>query len=112
MFVVENWGWPQWVFIAIILLGIGLSAALSGKEKKHSSFGVALVAKIIQTIILVCGGFYQTISWPQVVWIVLLVIDLGFSYRVSGQKDKESLFATLVSDAVAMFLLIMGGFFA
>ena len=42
----------------------------------------------------------------------MLVIDLGFSYRVSEQKEKESLFATLVSDAIAMFLLIMGRFFA
>ena len=112
MFVVENWGWPQWVFVVILLLGIGVSAALSGKEKTRGSFGASLVGKIVQTIILVCGGFYQTISWPQVVWIILLVIDLGFAYKVSGQKTRESLFATLVSDAFAIFLLIMGGFFA
>ena len=112
MFVVENWGWPQWAFVVIILLGIGLSAAFSGKEMKRGSFGASLLGKIIQTVILICGGFYQNIGWPQVVVIVLLVINLGLSYQLSGQKYKKSLLATLISDVVVMVLLVVGSFFA
>ena len=112
MFVVENWGWPQWAFVVIPLLSISISAAQSGKEETHSSFGVFLVAKVIQAIVLICGGFYQNIGWPQVVWIVILAINIGLAYRLSGQKYQESLLRTLIDSAITMFLLIMGGFFA
>ena len=111
MFIVENWGWPQYVFIAILLLGIGHSAARSGEETTYSSFSNSLIGTVLNTVILICGGFYQTISWPQVVWIVLIVIDLGFSYKVSGKKKQISILTTLIDDAIMMYLLIMGGFF-
>jgi len=96
----------------MLLLGIGISAARSGKEVVYSAFGVTLTAKIIQNIILVSGGFYRTIGWPQVVWVIVLAIELGNSYRLVGQKTRASLLGSLLGYAIAMFLLVMGGFFA
>jgi len=112
MFVVQEWGVPQWTYIIMLLLGIGISAARSGKEVVYSAFGVTLTAKIIQNIILVSGGFYRTIGWPQVVWVIVLAIELGNSYRLVGQKTRASLLGSLLGYAIAMFLLVMGGFFA
>lgn len=112
MFIVENWGWPQWVFIALILYSLGANAAYSGKTYKRGSFGVALVVKIIATAILICGGFYRAVSWPQVVWTVLAVIDLGCSYKMAGQEGRYSLSISLISTVLTMFILTMGGFFA
>ena len=112
MFVMENWGWPQWVIVVLVLLEIGVSAARLGKKVKYDPFGKYVVERIIQTIILACGGFYRIIRWPQVVWIVILTIDIGLNYRVQGEEHEVSLLLTLISEALAIFLLAKAGFFA
>lgn len=111
MFPVSKWGWPQWIVVIDLLLEIGISAARSGEKKKYDTLRVTVIKKIITIAIFAWGGFFNVISWPQAVYIVLSVIDLGFSYRVGGEKTEESLFVTLLGVALVLFLLTMGGFF-
>lgn len=54
-----HWGWPQFVYLGLMVLGLGVGLAQDGqpKEGKHS-FMTTLVATALVLWVVYCGGFF------------------------------------------------------
>jgi len=53
-------GWPQYVWLAMALLGLGTYLAKHGEPRNDPyNFGVALLATLINGCILYAGGFFN-----------------------------------------------------
>lgn len=57
---INNWGWPQFVYAALLVLGIGLEMGRNGKPKTGNH---DLVSSILATAFIVSilyyGGFFK-----------------------------------------------------
>lgn len=51
--------WPQWTVIILLVLGVGVSLALDGKERSPHSFLTTLVSALINWWLLWMGGFFS-----------------------------------------------------
>jgi uncharacterized membrane protein len=54
------WAWPQWTLFILMIVRLGINAAVHGqprKEEKHNAFIVFFNAALV-LFILICGGFY------------------------------------------------------
>ena len=111
MFVTANWGWPQWAFIIIALIGLGAALANSGKYVETSSVGTMIISTILEIVIFIAGGFFDEMHWPQVTIIILFIISLAIKLADDSRYRKESFLATLIADAIVIFILASGGFF-
>jgi hypothetical protein len=59
--------WPQYVFLALLLMGAGTNFSRWGETKKPDTYGgwSWLVANVIIFGILWCGGFFHGgARWP------------------------------------------------
>ena len=113
MFMVENWGWPQWV-VALFLLGdICLVVVISGRyfDKPKTSWHLEAIYALIYAYILDCGGFFNTIRWPQVVWIIATIIDMIARDRLDDPVEI-SFISELITVSFSFFLFYASGFFA
>ncbi len=110
-FVVANWGWPQWLYISIILIGIGISLANDGKCIKKTSAGVTAFSMFVLFFILGAGGFFDEIHWPQIVHIILCIMGLISKLADEEGYTVEDFRITLISEAIVVALLAAGGFF-
>ena len=110
-FVVANWGWPQWLYISIVLIGIGISLANDGKLVKKASAGVTAFSTFVLFFILRAGGFFDEIHWPQVVYVILYFIGTIEKLTDEEGYTVENFRITLIADAVDVALLAAGGFF-
>ncbi len=55
-----SWGWPQWVWLALMLANIAMGAALHGKPRTGNySIGTAIVGAFIGLFIVISGGFFS-----------------------------------------------------
>ena len=54
----DRWGWPQFLYAGILILGLILSAKDNGKPRSPESFGRSLFCAIIDVLILKAGGFF------------------------------------------------------
>ena len=54
----KSWGWPQYVFAALTLVGIGISLANHGKPRTPESFWRTLFAALFELWLLKEGGFF------------------------------------------------------
>ena len=111
MFVPANWGWPQWIYIVLVAIGLGVALANSGRYTKNSSFGDMVVALIVESILFAAGGFFDEMHWPQVTIIVLWIASLALKLADDEENTTESFMITLIADGIVVFLLAMGGFF-
>jgi len=48
---------------------------------------------------------------PQIIYIVLLALGVGIAWNNHGKATTTNFWATLVSTAITVGLLIWGGFF-
>lgn len=110
-FVVANWGWPQWLYISIVLIGIGTSLANDGKRIKKASAEVAAFSTLVLFFILTAGGFFDEIHWPQVVYVILYFISLIANLADGEDYTVENFRITLIADAIVVALFAAGGFF-
>lgn len=110
-FVVANWGWPQWLYVSIVLIGIGISLANHGKCIKKASAGVTAFSGFVLFLILTAGGFFDEIHWPQIVYIILYLV--GLIAKLADEEDYtvENFRITLIAEAIVIALLAAGGFF-
>ena len=110
-FVIANWGWQQWLCIILGAIELGMSLANDGKRIEKSSVGATAISLFVWAFILASGGFFDVMHWPQVVYIILFFI--GLAVRLSDERDytTESFLATLIADAIVLFLFAKGGFF-
>ena len=51
-------GWPQVVYIALTILGLGIAAAKHGQPREPYSFPTSFFATAIVFAILYWGGFF------------------------------------------------------
>lgn len=56
----ENWEWPQYAYIGLIILSLVLNAALHGTPKTgNHNVLLAVIGCIISLWILISGGFFE-----------------------------------------------------
>lgn len=110
-FVIANWEWPQWTYIILTAIELGVALANSGKYVKKSSVGMMAFSAFIWCFTLTAGGFFDQIGWPQVVYIVLFIIGLTVELTDDKEYSRESFFITLIADAIEVFIIASGGFF-
>jgi len=106
-----NWRWSQYVVAVWFLLGLVTGLGTHGK-KDYRDFADSFVSIIIFSVVLAFGGFFRTIGWAQVVWLVLNVVSLGFIMRSDGESYTKNFGGTLFSFIVNAGLLVLGGFFS
>ncbi len=111
MFIVANWGWPQWVYVFFTVLGLGVSLANSGKYVKRPSGASACFSAFLVFFIYAAGGFFDEIHWPQIAYIVLFIIGIAIRLSDDSLYREESFTGTLIGEAIRIFLLANGGFF-
>lgn len=55
-----NWGWPQWTYVVLMLIGLIAHAHKHGQPRGEKyNFGTQLLAVIITVFILGYGGFFK-----------------------------------------------------
>jgi hypothetical protein len=55
-----NWHWPQWVFLVILVLDVGIGLAKHGEQKEGThSFWVTAIAAAFVAWVLLSGGFFK-----------------------------------------------------
>ena len=55
---IASWGWPQFVYVGLTFIGLGLVLARSGqKEVKTHNFWIDILASIPTWVCLYFGGF-------------------------------------------------------
>ena len=96
------------IYLALMFLGLGMSIVKHGqqKEKSISSY---LVAFIITIFLLVQGGFFTQIGWPQMVFLTLYTISFGIEL---ASLEKQSYFnagMSVISILIVLILLYTGG---
>ena len=111
MFIVANWGWPQWVYAIFTILGLWVSLVNSGKYVKRPSGAGACFSVFLVFFIYAAGGFFDEIHWPQITYIVLFIISTAIRLSDDSLYREESFIGTLTGEAVRIFLLANGGFF-
>jgi hypothetical protein len=50
--------WPQITIVCLWMVGLGYTAANSGKPRGNYSVGTSILALMIEATILWCGGFF------------------------------------------------------
>ena len=57
-----NFGWPQALYLALVMLGIGLDLARHGEPKKPARHNVwtTIVASALVLLLLWWGGFFRS----------------------------------------------------
>ena len=56
--VISNWGWPQYVYMAISLLALIGSIAMNGKPRPPYNGYAGLSGFLIGMVLLTAGGFF------------------------------------------------------
>lgn len=51
--------WPQYVYLSLVVFGLGLSLANHGKSRSNESFWVTLFSAILSIFLLYSGGFFK-----------------------------------------------------
>jgi len=94
-----------------LLLGLITGIGTHGK-KDYYDFSGGLITIIIFSAVLAFGGFFRTIGWAQIVWLVLTVISLGVLMRSDGESYTKNFGSTLIGLAFNAGMLYLGGFFS
>lgn len=110
-FVIASWEWPQWIYIILTAIELGVALANSGKYIKKSSVGMTAFSAFIWFFTLSAGGFFDQIGWPQFVYFVLYIIGLAVELTDKKEYSRKSFFATLIAVAIEVFIIASGGFF-
>lgn len=111
MFIVANWGWPQWVYVIFTILGLWASLIYSGKYVRRPSGAGAFFSIFFTIFIYAAGGFLDEIHWPQIAYAVLFIIGLAVWLSDDSLYRKKSFIKELFVEAVRVILLANGGFF-
>lgn len=107
-------GLPQILLLGLMALGAGVRLAQYGKPNTGTyNFYTALIAKVITVGILIWGGFFAVMEWPQIVIILIMMVDLGAHLVLHGEKPGGTYGCggTIISNTVFLALLYAGGFF-
>ena len=51
--------WPQYVYLALLIFGLGLSLANHGKTRSDESFWVTFFSASLGFFLLYMGGFFK-----------------------------------------------------
>jgi hypothetical protein len=53
--------WPQWTFLILLVLGLGISLGKDGQPRTNWSFWSTLFNSVITLLLLYYGGFFKGI---------------------------------------------------
>ena len=96
----------------MLFRSLATSMARIGTVRKRTPFVTTLSSTIVEFVVLILGGFFQTIGWPQVVLILIAVAGLGLNFRTENEEHTPDVLSILVGYTILIFLLAKGGFFA
>jgi hypothetical protein len=107
-------GAPQIIIIALWVANFLFACILSGQPKKgtYNPF-TSLLAIGINFAILWFGGFFVTMGTPQIITVILWIVDFVLTVALTGvpQKGTYNPIVTLISTGVTYWILSAGGFF-
>ncbi len=56
----NHWGWPQYMYVAVVFVGLGFVLAKHGEPKEGKySFWNTLIADGLVLWLLIAGGFFR-----------------------------------------------------
>lgn len=55
---IADWGWPQWVYIILMVLTLVANISLHGKERPPYNGWAGLSGFLLSFILLAFGGFF------------------------------------------------------
>ncbi|MDR9813062.1 hypothetical protein [Rhizobium hidalgonense] len=56
--VISNWGWPQYIYVALMLLALIGNITMDGKPRQPHNGYVGLSNFLLSFILLTAGGFF------------------------------------------------------
>lgn len=56
--VISNWGWPQYIYMALMLLALIGSISMDGKPRQPYNGYAGLASFLLAFILLAAGGFF------------------------------------------------------
>jgi hypothetical protein len=54
-----HFGVPQFILVALLILGLGVSIAKHGQPRENYHGGITFLATIIEFVLLYWGGFFK-----------------------------------------------------
>lgn len=61
MIDIAAWGWPQFVYVALIILGLGVNLAKCGNpdtKPTATTFWAGVISSLFIWMLLIVGGFF------------------------------------------------------
>jgi len=102
-------GTPQIIWIVVAALGCYLSL---DKPTMATPMGIVIFSALFENFLLYWGGFYDTISHPQVTWVVAYTF-LATLQTMSAGKPTTALPQIVIPIQAGMLaILYWGGFFS
>ena len=108
---------PQIIWLFLQALNIIINAVKHGQEKKPSTLSSYIISFVLEFGLLIWGGFFSYISWPQIVIIILYgLIALSLIYidktpNKEETKPKYDVFSTAIVVVIITLIYLAGGFF-
>jgi hypothetical protein len=104
---------PYVVFLVLYAIGFIAGCFIHGKEMKgNRNAGASVFGSALKIGLLIWGGFFSHIAWPQVWIIVMVAIDAIGSILTDGRPfGRHHVLHTLIGLALTFIPLYCGGFF-
>ena len=104
-------GVPQILWVVMTTYGVA-NVIYNPAATRVANAGHALVRIALLFALLVWGGFFDVMSWPQITWLALAVIAIHTNVAHHGmvvQRPNIVVYALCLTFAV--FIFYSGGFF-
>jgi hypothetical protein len=103
---------PYIILLLLYVIGFVGGCCLHGEEFGERHAGGIVLFQTLKIGLLMGGGFFNHIAWPQIWIISLSCIDLIMGIVTDGQPiGKHSVLSTLIGYTITFFPLYFGGFF-
>ena len=107
-------GIPQ--IIILILIGIDVLFAINkhGQKQEHGyNIFASVFAAALTLGILLWGGFFNHVGWPQVVILVLnAFVLMVVAAKHGGVRPVYNAYSAVIGKGILIWLLMAGHFFA
>jgi hypothetical protein len=105
-----NFSVPVFIWIVLSIIAIITSYLNHGNSLKSNSF-LTLIGIMIQLSLFVWGGFFNSLGFPQAIYIGLVFISFLFMHKRHGEIETTNFWTQLFSIFVSNLILWWGGFF-
>jgi len=100
------------LLIVFLSISWGYSAlkVIEGKVNKRNPL-LNLFFTIIFAMILYLCGFFNSIHWPQITWIILSSIGLTIAFMDKVESKPSGHISFIIAILIVLFIYVKGGAF-